>query len=102
MNTRDESDMAVSGPFHINPRYRLQWEPAQECHVLLYPEGMVRLNPSAAEILSRCQQPTDAERLIAALLESFPEAEGLAEDVVEFLRHARRQEWIVPGGDIPV
>ena len=33
---------------------RLQWEPAQEAHVLLYPEGMVKLNGSAAAILSRC------------------------------------------------
>ena len=33
--------------------YRFQWEPAQDCHVLLYPEGMVKLNPAAAEILKR-------------------------------------------------
>ncbi len=31
--------------------FRLQWEPAQDAHVLLYPEGMVKLNPSAAQIL---------------------------------------------------
>ena len=31
---------------------RLQWEPAQEAHVLLYPEGMVKLNGSAGAILS--------------------------------------------------
>ena len=33
---------------------RLQWEPAQEAHVLLYPEGMVKLNGSAGQIMSRC------------------------------------------------
>ena len=33
---------------------RLQWEAAQEAHVLLYPEGMVKLNGSAGAILSRC------------------------------------------------
>ena len=32
----------------------LQWEPAQEAHVLLYPEGMVKLNGTAAAILTRC------------------------------------------------
>ena len=31
--------------------FRLQWEPAQNAHVLLYPEGMVKLNGSAGEIL---------------------------------------------------
>ena len=29
---------------------RLQWESAQEAHVLLYPEGMVKLNGSAGAI----------------------------------------------------
>ena len=33
--------------------HRMQFEPAQDCHVLLYPEGMITLNPSAAEILQR-------------------------------------------------
>ena len=33
----------------IGTGFRLQWEPAQEVHVLLYPEGMVRLSHSAAE-----------------------------------------------------
>jgi pyrroloquinoline quinone biosynthesis protein D len=28
----------------ISKLFRLQWEPAQNAHVLLYPEGMVRLN----------------------------------------------------------
>jgi coenzyme PQQ biosynthesis protein PqqD len=28
----------------LKPIFRLQWEPAQNAHVLLYPEGMVKLN----------------------------------------------------------
>lgn len=32
--------------------FRFQFEPAQDCHVLLYPEGMVKLNDSAGEILA--------------------------------------------------
>ena len=35
--------------------FRMQWEEAQNAHVLLYPEGMVKLNQSAAEILKRCE-----------------------------------------------
>src|SRR5262249_58446441 len=38
----------------IGRGFRLQWEPAQAAHVLLYPEGMVKLNSSAGEILKRC------------------------------------------------
>jgi len=80
--------------FKINPRYRLQWEDAQQCHVLLYPEGLVKLSGTAAEILGRCQQPTRAAELIAELLREYPTADTLADDVMEFLTHARQQEWI--------
>ena len=37
----------------IGAGFRLQWEPAQDCHVLLYPEGMVKLPGSAGEIMKR-------------------------------------------------
>ena len=35
--------------FTVNPRYRLQWEEAQQCHVLLYPEDYVDVSPADAE-----------------------------------------------------
>ena len=61
----------------IDPRigrgFRLQWEPAQDCHVLLYPEGMVKLNQSAGEILKRC----DGQRDVAAI----PQLRELEPDV---------------------
>ncbi|CAG1020084.1 partial PqqA binding protein, partial [Patescibacteria group bacterium] len=34
--------------------HRLQWEEAQQKFVILYPEGMVELNQSSAEILKLC------------------------------------------------
>jgi pyrroloquinoline quinone biosynthesis protein D len=37
----------------IDRKFRLQWEAAQNAHVLLYPEGMIKLNASAGEILKR-------------------------------------------------
>ena len=54
-----ESAPSVARPF------RFQWEEAQECFVLLYPEGMVKLNDSAAEILKRCQTACSVGDLIA-------------------------------------
>jgi pyrroloquinoline quinone biosynthesis protein D len=75
--------------FAINPQYRFQWETAQQCHVLLFPEGLVKLSDSAAEILRLCQQPT-------TLAKMFPGVEGLEDDVREFLSDAREQEWITP------
>lgn len=78
----------------LNPRYRLQWEPAQNCHVLLYPEGLVKLSDTAHEILSRCQTERTVDSLIAELQQAYPEADTLRDDVREFLQEAQRQEWI--------
>ncbi len=87
-------------PFRLNPRYRLQWEEAQGCHVLLYPEGLVKLNDTAAAILGRSREPVDIDILIERLRLDYPEADSsLADDVAEFLDHARQRDWIVPAGD---
>lgn len=80
--------------FAINPRYRLQWEPAQNCFVLLYPEGLVQLSATATEILQHCTQPINAQDLVAALQEKYPAADTLPQDVHEFLQQAHAREWI--------
>jgi pyrroloquinoline quinone biosynthesis protein D len=75
--------------------FRLQWEPAQNCHVLLYPEGMVKLNGSAGEIMQRI----DGKKTIAALiteLETAFDATGLQADVLAFLDIANAQGWVKP------
>src|SRR6185503_15468885 len=37
----------------LSRHFRFQWEPAQQAHVLLYPEGMIKLPGSSGEILKR-------------------------------------------------
>ncbi|MGQ9426768.1 pyrroloquinoline quinone biosynthesis peptide chaperone PqqD [Gilvimarinus sp. F26214L] len=81
--------------FILNPRYRLQWEPAQNCQVLLYPEGLIQLSESAAEIMQRCTAATTLAAVTAELQKEFPDAD-LADDVREFLQDALEQHWIVP------
>ena len=77
----------------IAPGFRLQWEPAQNCHVLLYPEGMVKLNQSAGEILACCDGERDLAAIVA-LLEAKFAAQGLEKDVRAFLDIAAQQRWI--------
>lgn len=77
----------------ISPMYRMQWEEAQQAHVLLYPEGMVRLNGPAAEILRRCDGRTSVAALVADLESAFGES-GLRGDVLEFLEQAHGRGWI--------
>ncbi len=78
----------------INRLYRFQWEPAQQAHVLLYPEGMVKLNQSAGEILKRCDGQRDVAAIVADLEATF-NATGLGPDVEAFLTMAEAQNWIV-------
>ncbi|ADD77023.1 pyrroloquinoline quinone biosynthesis protein D [Pantoea sp. PA1] len=74
--------------------YRMQWEAAQDSHVVLYPEGMAKLNETAAAILELVDGKQDIAAIIAILDARFPEAGGVGEDVKEFLQSAYEQKWI--------
>ncbi len=72
---------------------RLQWEPVQNAHVLLYPEGMIKLNGSAGAIISRC----DGERTIADIVADLERTFGatdLANDVTAFVTFAMDKQWL--------
>ena len=74
--------------------FRFQWEEAQACFVLLYPEGMVKLNAAAGEILKRCDGQRTVDDIIGELEEQFSVAD-LANDVLEFFVEADGNGWIV-------
>ena len=77
----------------IGHGFRLQWEPAQQSHVLLYPEGMVKLNQSAGEILKRCDGVRDVAAIVDDLEAAFS-AQGLRPEVDAFLKIATEQRWV--------
>ena len=72
---------------------RLQWEPAQSAHVLLYPEGMIKLNGSAAEIMKRCDGERTVSEITADLERTFGTS-GLGADVESFIRLALEKKWL--------
>jgi pyrroloquinoline quinone biosynthesis protein D len=72
---------------------RLQWEPAQQAHVLLYPEGMIKLNSSAGEIMKRCDGKRTLTDITADLEQAFS-ATGLAKDVEAFVAMAVDKHWL--------
>jgi pyrroloquinoline quinone biosynthesis protein D len=72
---------------------RLQWEPAQEAHVLLYPEGMVRLNGTAAAILTRCDGALTVAQIVTQLEQAY-EASGLTDEVLAFIALAVQRRWL--------
>jgi pyrroloquinoline quinone biosynthesis protein D len=73
--------------------YRLQWEEAQQAHVLLFPEGMVKLNRSAGEILRRCDGERTTGQIITELETAF-EAAALGAEVCAFLEFAVEKRWV--------
>jgi pyrroloquinoline quinone biosynthesis protein D len=77
----------------IERHFRLQWESAQDAHVLLYPEGMVKLNSSAGEILKRCNGKATIAQ-ITGDLEAAYKATGLSEAVMAFLMLALEKQWL--------
>jgi pyrroloquinoline quinone biosynthesis protein D len=73
--------------------FRLQWEPAQNAHVLLYPEGMIKLNGSAGEILKRCNGAATIAEITADLERAFAAAD-LSQDVMRFVTMAVEKRWL--------
>jgi len=87
------SEVADSARPVIAKGLRLQWEAAQEAHVLLYPEGMVKLNSSAGAILSRCDGVRTVADIVADLERTYG-MPGLAADVQAFVVLALEKRWL--------
>ena len=77
----------------LDRRFRLQWEAAQDAHVLLYPEGMIKLNGSAGEIMKRCDGRTTIADITADLEKTFATS-GLGADVIAFVAMALEKRWL--------
>ncbi len=80
----------------LNPMFLLRWEKTQDAHVLLYPEGVIKLNDSAAEILKCCNGEMTVESIIdhlKLLFTDVSEAE-LHSGINNFLETAYAKGWI--------
>ncbi|WP_372657095.1 pyrroloquinoline quinone biosynthesis peptide chaperone PqqD [Hydrogenophaga sp.] len=77
----------------LSRRFRLQFEEAQKRWVLLYPEGMVQLNDSAAEILKRCDGQRSLGEIVADL-EAVFQVQDLAPQVNALLEEGQRRGWV--------
>lgn len=87
---------SVDLPAHprLSRLYRLQYEPVQKGWVLLYPEGMVKLSDSSAEILRRCSGQLSLDAIVAEL-EALFNVQGIGPQVRDLLEEGVRRGWIV-------
>jgi len=88
-----ESGISAHAVIELERQYRFQWEPAQNSHVLLYPEGMIKLSGSAGEIMKCIDGKTTAAGIVEKLEQAFP-GNDLRQDVMDFLEVAHGRGWI--------
>ncbi|MDT3670797.1 MAG: pyrroloquinoline quinone biosynthesis peptide chaperone PqqD [Aromatoleum sp.] len=90
----ESSRPAAEDRFSLNPMYLFRWEPTQDAHVLLYPEGIVKLNRTAADIIEHCDGRS-AAAIVAAMQGRYPgDDERVAAGVYKFLEVFRAKGWI--------
>jgi pyrroloquinoline quinone biosynthesis protein D len=59
---------------------RLRYDDVREQHMLLVPEGAVRLNPTAAEVLELCDGERSLDEIVVVLSDRY-EGADLGDDV---------------------
>ena len=72
---------------------RLRYDEVREEHLLLIPEGAVRLNPTAAEVLELCDGARSLDDIVGALSARYAGAD-LRDDVLALV-DAMAQEGLV-------
>jgi pyrroloquinoline quinone biosynthesis protein D len=63
---------------------RLGYDDVRDEHLLLIPEGLVRLNPTAAEVLELCNGERSLDDIVGALSARY-EGADVRDDVVELV-----------------
>lgn len=89
-----ENNIKHSDIYAIAHHHRFQWEEAQQNYVILFPEGMVKLHGSAGEILKRLDGKVSVGDLVADLKATFPDADGIENDIVGMLELALGKGWL--------
>jgi pyrroloquinoline quinone biosynthesis protein D len=72
---------------------RLRYDDVRDQHVLLVPEGVVRLNPTAAEVLELCDGERSLDEIVGALSARYDGAD--LDDDVRGLVDAMSQKGLV-------
>jgi len=78
----------------LNSKFLFRWEKSQDSYILLYPEGVIKLNASGAEILKRCTGEMTVAEIITQLSELFIGAPDVEGSVYKFLEISHAKGWI--------
>ena len=76
---------------------RLRYDEVREEHLLLIPEGAVRLNPTAAEVLELCDGERSLDDIVGALSARY-EGADVRGDVLELVDAMAQKGLVVDAG----
>ena len=77
---------------------RLQYDDVREEHLLLVPEGAVRLNETAAHVLELCDGERSMEEIVSALSERYDGAD-VRDDVTELVDGLAQRGLVIDADD---
>ena len=80
---------------------RLRYDEVREEHVLLIPEGAVRLNPSAAEVLELCDGERSLDDIVGALSARY-EGADVRDDILELVDAMAQRGLVVDDAPYPL
>lgn len=89
-----EAGVSQGDVYAIARHYRFQWEEAQQCYVLLFPEGMIKLNGGAGEVIKRVNGRDSVADIIKDVSQAFPNVPEIAADVLSMLNLAVDKAWL--------
>jgi pyrroloquinoline quinone biosynthesis protein D len=84
--------VATDNIIEINPVYLFRWEEPQQAYVLLYPEGVVKVNETGAAILKLCDGIKTVADVISELNDKY--TTDVTDSVNKFLEVAHAKGWI--------
>ncbi len=88
-----ERQLGLDDIVELNPNFHFRWEEPQQAHVLLYPEGIVKLNETAAAILEACTGGQTIGNGAAELAARY-DKNDLGGEALKFLEVAHAKGWI--------
>lgn len=80
--------------YEIAHHHRFQWEEAQQSYVILFPEGMVKLNGGAGEVLKRVDGNKTVGDIVQELQSTFPDVPDIEADILAMFDLALEKAWI--------
>ena len=89
----EERRLTPDDTVEMAPSFHFRWEEPQKSHVLLYPEGNVKLNETAAAILEACTGNSTIAQGTAELQDRYGKPD-VGTSVLEFLEVAHAKGWI--------